>query len=106
MQYSIRWLEAAELLTLVVRRMRKCKRSRRFFSVRGLRPGETDQQFGQLRPFLFLQEMSRAFDRRVRLAARAGHVFLPRPVITEMEDPPEDSDEWREVKDKLQYLER
>ena len=28
------------------------------------------------------------------------------PVITEMKDPPEDSDDWREVKDKLQYLER
>jgi ferredoxin len=28
------------------------------------------------------------------------------PVITEMKDPPEDADEWREVEDKLQYLER
>ncbi len=28
------------------------------------------------------------------------------PVITEMKDPPEDADEWREVSDKLQYLER
>ena len=28
------------------------------------------------------------------------------PVITEMKDPPADADEWREVKDKLQYLER
>ena len=28
------------------------------------------------------------------------------PVITEMKDPPEDADEWREVKDKLKYLER
>jgi ferredoxin len=28
------------------------------------------------------------------------------PVITEMKDPPEDADEWREVTDKLQYLER
>jgi ferredoxin len=28
------------------------------------------------------------------------------PVITEMKDPPEDEAEWREVKDKLQYLER
>ena len=28
------------------------------------------------------------------------------PVITEMKDAPEDADEWREVKDKLQYLER
>jgi hypothetical protein len=27
-------------------------------------------------------------------------------VITEMKDTPEDADEWREVKDKLQYLER
>lgn len=29
-----------------------------------------------------------------------------RPVITEMKDAPEDADEWREVSDKLQYLER
>jgi ferredoxin len=28
------------------------------------------------------------------------------PVITEMKDPPGDADDWREVKDKLQYLER
>ena len=28
------------------------------------------------------------------------------PVITEMQDPPADADEWREVKDKLQYLEK
>jgi len=28
------------------------------------------------------------------------------PVISEMKDPPQDADEWREVKDKLQYLER
>ncbi|MCH8159449.1 MAG: ferredoxin family protein [Proteobacteria bacterium] len=28
------------------------------------------------------------------------------PVITEMIDAPEDEAEWREVKDKLQYLER
>jgi len=28
------------------------------------------------------------------------------PVITEMKDPPEDEAEWREVKEKLQYLER
>ncbi len=28
------------------------------------------------------------------------------PVITEMKDPPDDADDWREVKDKLQYLER
>jgi ferredoxin len=28
------------------------------------------------------------------------------PVITEMKDAPADADEWREVKDKLQYLER
>jgi ferredoxin len=28
------------------------------------------------------------------------------PVITEMKDPPADADDWREVKDKLQYLER
>ena len=28
------------------------------------------------------------------------------PVITEMKDPPADADEWRDVKDKLQYLER
>jgi ferredoxin len=28
------------------------------------------------------------------------------PVITQMKDPPDDADDWREVKDKLQYLER
>jgi len=28
------------------------------------------------------------------------------PVITEQKDPPPDADEWAEVKDKLQYLER
>jgi len=28
------------------------------------------------------------------------------PVITEMKDPPEDADEWRDVKDKLKYLEK
>ena len=28
------------------------------------------------------------------------------PVITEMKDPPGDADEWRDVKDKLRYLER
>jgi ferredoxin len=28
------------------------------------------------------------------------------PVITEKIDPPDDADEWRDVKDKLQYLER
>ncbi len=28
------------------------------------------------------------------------------PVITEMIDAPEDADDWREVKDKLEYLER
>jgi len=28
------------------------------------------------------------------------------PVITEMKDAPEDADEWREVSDKLQYLEK
>ena len=28
------------------------------------------------------------------------------PVITEMKDPPEDADEWREVSDKLQHLEK
>ncbi len=28
------------------------------------------------------------------------------PVITEMIDAPDDADDWREVKDKFQYLER
>ncbi len=28
------------------------------------------------------------------------------PVITEMKDPPEDADDWREIKDKFEYLER
>jgi ferredoxin len=28
------------------------------------------------------------------------------PVITEMKDPPNDADDWLEVKEKFQYLER
>ena len=28
------------------------------------------------------------------------------PVITEMQDPPADADDWREVKEKLKHLER
>ena len=28
------------------------------------------------------------------------------PVITEMKDPPQDADGWREIKYKIQYLER
>jgi len=28
------------------------------------------------------------------------------PVLTEMVDAPDDADDWRDVKDKLQYLER
>ena len=28
------------------------------------------------------------------------------PVITEAKDPPPDADDWRDVKDKLQHLER
>ncbi len=28
------------------------------------------------------------------------------PVITEIKDPPEDADDWRDVKDKFQYLEQ
>ena len=28
------------------------------------------------------------------------------PVITEMKDPPADHEEWREVKEKLQFLEK
>ena len=28
------------------------------------------------------------------------------PVITEMKDAPPDADEWRDVKDKMQYLEK
>ena len=28
------------------------------------------------------------------------------PVITEMKDAPDDADDWREVKDKLKFLER
>ena len=35
-----------------------------------------------------------------------AELSLEWPVITEMKDPPADADEWREVKDKLQYLER
>ncbi|MDX1563676.1 MAG: DUF3470 domain-containing protein, partial [Gammaproteobacteria bacterium] len=28
------------------------------------------------------------------------------PVITQAKDPPEDADDWKDVKDKLKYLER
>ena len=28
------------------------------------------------------------------------------PVLTQAKDPPKDADDWREVKDKFQYLER
>lgn len=28
------------------------------------------------------------------------------PVITEMHDPPDDADDWRDVKEKLEFLER
>jgi len=28
------------------------------------------------------------------------------PVITEMKDPPQDADDWRDVKNKFQYLEQ
>jgi ferredoxin len=28
------------------------------------------------------------------------------PVITQMKDAPDDADDWRDVKDKLKYLER
>jgi ferredoxin len=28
------------------------------------------------------------------------------PVLTKAKDPPEDADEWKDVKEKLQYLER
>ena len=28
------------------------------------------------------------------------------PVITQAKDPPKDADDWREIKDKFQYLER
>jgi len=35
-----------------------------------------------------------------------AELSLQWPVITEMKDPLPDSDEWRDVKDKLQYLER
>ena len=35
-----------------------------------------------------------------------AELSLDWPVITEMKDAPADADEWREVKEKLQYLER
>ena len=35
-----------------------------------------------------------------------AELSLEWPVITEMKDPPVDADDWREVKDKLQHLER
>ena len=28
------------------------------------------------------------------------------PVITEMKEPPQDADDWRDIKSKIQYLER
>ena len=35
-----------------------------------------------------------------------AELSLTWPVITEAQDPPDDSDEWRDKPDKLQYLER
>ena len=35
-----------------------------------------------------------------------AELSLEWPVITEMKDPTVDADDWREVKDKLQHLER
>ena len=35
-----------------------------------------------------------------------AELSLEWPVITEMKDPPADADDWRDVTDKLKYLER
>ena len=35
-----------------------------------------------------------------------AELSLDWPVITEMKDPPEDADKWREIKDKFKFLER
>jgi len=35
-----------------------------------------------------------------------AELSLEWPVITEMQDPPADHEKWRDVKDKLKYLER
>ena len=34
-----------------------------------------------------------------------AQLSLKWPVISEMKDPPEDADDWRDVKDKLKFIE-
>ena len=48
-------------------------------------------------------EMPAGQEKLLELNAELSQIW---PVITEMKDPPEDADEWREVSDKLQHLER
>jgi ferredoxin len=48
-------------------------------------------------------EMPAGQEKFLELNAELSQIW---PVITEMKDPPEDADEWREVSDKLQHLER
>ena len=45
-------------------------------------------------------------DDQTQFLAINAELSLLWPVITEMKDAPADADDWREVKDKLQYLER
>jgi len=46
-----------------------------------------------------------ATDKRHFLSLNA-ELSLLWPVMTEMKGPPEDADDWREVKNKFDYLER
>jgi ferredoxin len=48
-------------------------------------------------------EMPDGQDNFLELNAELSQLW---PVITEAKDPPPDADDWREVKDKLQHLER
>lgn len=48
-------------------------------------------------------EMPAGQEKFLELNAELSQIW---PVITEMKDPPEDADEWREVSNKLQHLER
>jgi len=48
-------------------------------------------------------ELPEAQNQFLELNAELSETWL---VITEMKDAPDDADDWREVKDKFQYLER
>jgi ferredoxin len=45
-------------------------------------------------------------DNQKRFLALNTELSRKWPVITQMKDAPDDADDWREVKDKLQFLER